>query len=371
MNRFAKFSKKQQATVDLGVDLYKHYLYERENIDGRNNRYASFANTVADNGVVLDYKAKNELFHKMLIDEAYDISGIDKERFDAINAFTFQPFERAYFAVVEEVLNKVNSRTEIEQALIFAEIKSVADGDSLLFEIPSNHLLTVSTVANGVRSVHFQQLWNEEHTLVPLPKKIGVKIDLYRFASGMQDYGHFIATVAKSFRTKLLQEITDTVYGGYSTLVSGKFAEATFDETSYIELAERIAATNGSPVMALGTRSALAKVLPTSDYMLMSAGQEYISRGYIESPFGIPTIKLEQTVKPNSDYEFGISNDYIILMSALSDKPVKVGMEGYTTIRQSREFENADDTMSYTITSKWETSLISQSHYGIIKVSGN
>ena len=77
------------ATIDLVVELYRHYLYERENIDGRHNKFATFARTTADNGVVLDYKTKNELFHKMLIDEAYEISGLSKERFDVRNAFTF------------------------------------------------------------------------------------------------------------------------------------------------------------------------------------------------------------------------------------------------------------------------------------------
>ncbi len=367
MNK-TRFSKKQLATIDLGVDLYKHYLYERENINGKHNNLARFANTtVGDNGVVLDYKAKNELFHKMILDEAYEISNINKDRFDPISAFTFQTFERAYFSVVEEVLNKVNSRSEIEQAMIFADVKSMADGDSLLFTIPSNHLLAVSTVANGVRSVHFQQVWSEEYTLVPVPKKIGVKLDIYRIASGMQDYGHLISLVARSFRNKMLQEVTDMVYGGYDTLGTN-FKEATFAQESYIQLAERVAAANGSPVMTIGTRSALAKVLPTSDFMLLGSGQEYLSNGYLNSPFGIPTVKLDQVVKPNSNFDFGIDNNHLIIMSALADRPVKIGMEGNTTIRQSREFENTDDTRSFGITSKWDMGLISQAHYGIVKV---
>ena len=55
---------------------------------------------------------------------------------------------------------------------MFAEVKSIADGDSLLFHIPSNHLLTVSTVANGQRNVHFQKLWSEDFTITPYPRKL-------------------------------------------------------------------------------------------------------------------------------------------------------------------------------------------------------
>jgi len=44
-------------------------------------------------------------------------------------------------------------------------------------------------------------------------------------------------------------------------------------------------------------------------------------------------------------------------------------MEGKFNIRQSREFENADDSRSYTLTDKWDLKLISQSYYGVVKVS--
>ena len=118
---------------------------------GRNLRYSTFANTKDVSGYVIPLKDKNIMFGNMMADEAYEISGLDKERFPVMEAFTFQNFERAYFSVLEETLNKINAKTEIEQALNFCEVKNMADGDSLTFHIPSNHLLSVSTVANGVR----------------------------------------------------------------------------------------------------------------------------------------------------------------------------------------------------------------------------
>jgi len=368
MNRIARFSKKQVAAVELGVELYKHHLYEKENMGGRNLRYATFANTKDVSGYVIPLKDKNIMFGNMMADEAYEISGLDKERFPIIEAFTFQNFERAYFSVLEETLNKINAKTEIEQALNFCEVKSMADGDSLTFHIPSNHLLSVSTVANGVRSVHFQTLWEEDVTLTPKVKKAGVKIDIYRVAAGSYDWGWLINQVVKSFRTKQQQEVIDIVYGGYST-IGTNFKEATFAQDTYIKLAERVSAANGSPAVTIGTKVALNKILPTSDYMKLELGREFTDVGYIQSPFGIPTIKLDQSIKPNSAYDFAIDNDYVIIVSSAVDKICKLGMEGRTTIRSSREFENADDTMSYTLTEKWEIKLAAQSYYGIVKVS--
>jgi len=369
MNILTKFSKKQIATVDLGVELYKHYLYERENNLGQYSRFATFANTTDNSGHVISFKDKNNIFSNMLADEAYEISGLDKERFGIRDAFAFQTFERAYFSVVEAVINKINAKTEIESALNFAEVKSIADGDSLTFHIPSNHLLSVSTVANGVRSVHFQNLWEEDITLNPKRKKIGVKIDTYRLATGMYDWGWLLNQVVKSFRTKLQQEVINIIYGAYSTLATN-FKETTYAQDSYIRLAERVAAANGGiTATSVGTKTALNKILPTNDYMKMPIGREYVDVGYIQAPFGIPTLKLEQSINPNSAYDFALDNNYVILMSIATDKLVKIGTEGRSTIRASKEYETSDGTNSYTITDSWDLKIISMAYFGIVKVS--
>lgn len=360
------FSKKQIAAIELGKDLAKHYLYEKENTNGRYNKFQSFARTDFE-GRTLSYKEKNDLFWNLATDEAYNISGINKEMFSVSDAFTFPHFERAFFSILEQTINSVITKTEIEQSMMFAEVKSMAEGDSLTFHIPANHLLSVSTVANGVRNVHFQKMYEEDFTLAPKVKKTGVVVDIYRVAANMYDWGWMINWVGKSFRTKLQQEIVDVVYGGYSTLATN-FKEATYAQDSFITLCERVAGANNAPTSVIGTRSALSTVLPTSDYLKMGLGQEYMDNGYIQSPFGFPTIKLEQSVDPNSSYDFTIPNDYLIIMSAATDKIVKVGMEGQAKIRQSKEFDTADDTRNYTITSSWDLKLVSQSHFGIVKV---
>ena len=368
MNRLATFSKKQVAAVELGKELYKHYLYEKENVNGRNDRFQTFARTADEAGHVVSYTDKNKIFHNMLVDEAYEISGLNKERFSVLDAFTFQNFERAYFAVLEETLNVVNTKAEIEQALNFVEVKSLAEGDSLTFHIPSNHLLSVSTVANGVRNVHFQKLWAEDVTLNPRVKKAGISVDIYRVATGMYDYGHLINQVVKSFAVKLQQEVIDLVYGAYSTLGTN-FKEATFAQDSYIRLAERVEAANGAPVTAIGTTTALNKILPTNDYIKMENGKEYTDTGYLLAPFGIPTLRLKQSVKPNSDYSFAIDNNYVIMISSGTDKIVKLAKEGKISIRASRDGDTADNSRNYAITDSWEAKIISQAFFGIVKVS--
>ena len=91
----------------------------------------------------------------------------------------------------------------------------------------------------------------------------------------MEDYGHLIATVAKSFRAKLLQELL-ILFMAYDTLGTN-FKEATFEQTSILNWQKGCCA-NGAPVMTIGTRSAIAKILPTSDYVLMSVGQNICLR---------------------------------------------------------------------------------------------
>jgi len=362
-----KFSKKQVAAIELGKELARHYMYEKENTNGRNNRFECFANTRNDAGRVITYKEKNDLFFNLAIDEAYDIANLNKERFGAEQAFTFPQFERAFFAIIEETIKGVITKTEIEQSMMFAEVKNVAEGDTLSFHIPSNHLLAVSTVANGVRNVHFQKIWEDDFVVNPKVKKTGVSVDIHRVATNQYDWGWLINWVGKSFRTKLQQEIIDLVYGGYPS-IGTSFKEATYAQDSFIQLCERVAAVNGAPVQVIGTRTALNTVLPSNDYLKMGLGQEYMDTGYIQAPFGFPTIKLEQSVKTDASYTFTIDNDYLIIVSAATDKIVKVGMGGEVKIRQSRDGDTADDAKNYTITSSWDLVLNSLSFYGICKV---
>lgn len=368
MTKFDKFSKKQIAAIELGKELAKHYRYEKENVSGVNNKYESFARTTNEAGRVITYKEKNDLFWNLAIDESYEISGLNKERFSVEQAFTFPQFERAFFSILEETINSVITKTEIEQAMMFSEVQSMAEGDSLTFHIPANHLLSVSTVANGVRNVGFQKMWEEDFTLTPKVKKTGVSVDIYRVAANMYDWGWLINWVGKSFRTKLQQEVIDTVYNGYSTLGT-PYKEATYAQDSFIQLCERVQAKNNAPVQVIGTRTALNTVLPSSDYLKMGLGQEYMDNGYITAPFGFPTIKLEQSIKAtDANDAFAISNDYLVIQSAATDKIVKIGMEGQTKIRLSREFDTADDTRNYTITNAWDVKLISMAFYGMVKV---
>lgn len=361
------FSKKQLDAIDMGIEVYKQYLYEHENMNKIYDKYAHFSHTMV-NGHELSYNEKNKMLHNMIMDEAYSISGLDKERFPLKRAFNFQHFSTAFFSVVEEIVNMVNAKTEIQQAMLFAEVRSLADGDSLTFHIPSKHLLAISTVANGVRNSHIQKLWQEEVTLSPVAKSATVGLDLYKISTGTVDWGYLINQVTKSFRTKLQQEVVDTMYGSFSTLAT-QFKENTFVQDTYIQLAERVGAANGgTSAVAFGTKTALNTVLPTNDYLKMQSGAEFVNNGYLTAPFGIPTVKLEQSVKPNSAYDFSISNDYIILMSAGIDKPVKIALEGVTIIRQTGQFDTADMQSIFTIEQKWDVQIATMAHFGIVKV---
>lgn len=363
--RLKSFSKKQIDAVDFGVELYRQYQYEHENATGKYNKYACFAQTKAENGDILTYQAKNKVLHDMILDEAYSISGLDKEKFSVKKAFAFQSFSMAYFSVIEEILNRTTAKTEIQEAFGFCEVQSLADGDSLTFHIPSKHLLAISTVANGVRNSHLQKLHQQDITLAPRAKKASVGLDLHKIYAGTVDYGYLINQLTKSFKTKFEKEIIDTMFGSFNTL-STPWVENAYAQDAYIQLAERVGAANTSDCTVYGTKLALSKVLPTNDYLKMGLGQEYVDQGYIAAPFGVPVVRLNQAVNPNSAYDFSIPNNYLLFLSS-AEKVVKAALEGETQIRQTAQFETADDVSAYTITQHWDIKIAAQANYGIMK----
>ena len=58
-----------------------------------------------------------------------------------MNSFT--AFQEHYFSIITQVLDKINSKAELQEAMQFIEVKSLAEGDSATYEIGSKALFNV------------------------------------------------------------------------------------------------------------------------------------------------------------------------------------------------------------------------------------
>lgn len=354
--RYLSFSKEDQDVVKAGVDLYKHHLF----LQGK-KEYAEFAKDMS-------YEEKHEKFNRALLTQSVVNAGLPASKASDTKVFMKTSVREETFALVSEILDVIVPNTVLNDFYRIAETKNVAWGDNLKFTIPNPNLFVVSKLGNGIRQAEPQRLYDGDVVLTPEVRAITVEEDFYRIVAGKVDWGMVIAKVAQSIETQISVDVYNAIFNSYDNLDTN-LKEGGFTQTAFVKLAQRVEALNrGSKVYVMGTRSALATVIPSDDYLKFPLGAEYNALGYLGNFHGVEMLEIPQKIAVNT-LDFAISDNRLFFFSMASDKPVKVAFEGETLMFQTADPNtNADMTINYTIQKKWDTKVATSAKYAIMQV---
>lgn len=353
--RKAEFSDKQWDLAEAGVELYKNYLYNKDP-----KKFGSFKNFSAD----ISYEKKNEKFREAIIKECYEVANLDPAKYTVKKAFTFPQFERAHFAVIEEVIRRTTAKSMLEQFMgRVAEVRNMADGDSLNIDIRAKNVYILSKVSRGRNSSHIQRHYGQNVVLSPTPRQVTVGFEIHQIAGGRFDYGREIALATEGIQTSLLNEVQSLVFST-SNPIANKLLESSYSEAAFRSLCQRVQAFNGGgQTMVFGTEIALGNVLPSNTNFLQDLGEDYMNYGYLTNLFGYRAMRFPQAV--DADYDAILPNDKLVIMTSGVDTPIKIGMEGDIRIIQTQDTQSADRVRSYTVETAWDVQLASDAHIGI------
>lgn len=367
VNKYASFASRPSVRecVDMVKDLYKHKVYETS--PKVVPQYASFAQGE-------DYNTKLDLTYGKIEKTICDIFGIKADGVAELHPqaglFANQTYRDAFFAVIAQTVDEVNIKSEVEQALIFAEIQSGALGDNGLFNIGSKNVIAFQKDTYGKRNGVVDQVYDRTITITPEDRKGTVGVDIYKLAARREDLGLLVMKATRGMRQAMMSEVVDLMFETASPAVNSIYLN-TFAQATFQDLVEQLESLNDSQaVRAYGVRSALAPVLPTEDNLKFGLGEQVMMQGYVSDLFGVPAVRLAQAAKTGSDKtttNFIVPKDHIILLSGDTDKPVKIFMEGRTKFVQTREGDTADNRMIYTLCQSWGMKIASQSHFGLVK----
>jgi hypothetical protein len=354
--RYRSFSAEDKDVVKAGVELYKHYLHNQ----GRQG-YAEFATGEG-------YESKHEKFNKAIMLQAVTNAGLPASKATDAKAFAKTSVREEVFALVSEVLDVIVPNTVLTDFYRLAETRNIAWGDSLKFTIPNPSLFVVSKVSNGVRQNEPQRLYEADMVLLPETRMITIEEDFYRIIAGKVDWGMLIARVAQSLETQISIDVYNAIFNTYGALDTN-LKEASFTQTTFVKLAARVEALNrGTKVYVMGTKAALAGVIPSDNYFKFPLGEEYNKLGHLGNYMGIDLLEIPQKIAPNT-LTFGIDDNTLYFFSMGLDKPVKIGFEGETLVNQVTDFAgNADLTYNYTISKRYDVKVATSARYGIMKV---
>lgn len=285
---------------------------------------------------------------------------------------TYSAFQEHYFSIATQVLDKINSKAELQEAMQFIDVKSLGEGDSSTYEIGSKALFTVEEVGYGdLGSTRFQYQWYDNKILLPKNYDCSVAMDVYQSASQGHDSGRMLAKVAISQRAKMYSDVFDKVMDNAS-LIGTPFVKDTFSKVGYQTLARNISLINGGTVFAFGTNLAYGKIADGLDAKwTFQNSNEYLKSGMIGDLYGVNSIVLDNAMKAYQSYTTSvptvIPDDRIVLLS--TNVPDKIGKmvieEGQNSVIFDNGATNNIQLKTFKVRSSWNVDLISQAVRGM------
>lgn len=347
---------------ELLVPAWKDYV--------ANYRAVNFAKkNTYDTSKTLD--EKQAMMDKMIEDEVLLCAHLNQDGFTSAAANATNPlYQWAKFAVVNKLIDMVIPDVIRDDFMNIANVTNLGYGDSADFEIKSGDLFTVSKNGNSRRHVDAQRQFTGSKTLVPENHTITVEYDLYRMLAGKDSPAEYAMKVILSMESEIAIDIISCLTNAYSSLTAN-FKEAAFSESAFKKLATRVTAANGgAKAVAIGTDIAVGTLLPTNDYLKMELGEEYNKVGYLPVFKGVPVIGIGQKIDWDSaDYDFALSDQYVYILSPQTQKLVQIVFEGDALTINEGYTDGANLTIKNSLHKRWKVGLITNAHFGIMKVS--
>lgn len=359
-NNLVKFA------MDSGIDTSIYTKFR----DYCNHYKAIQFKATCDYDTQKSFEEKNLKMHEDISLAIAKLAGVKTENFSASIVNSNPLYRWATDAIVNSLIDSILAESIITDFGQFAEVKYGGWGDTFTFDLDSSDLFIVSKMSNGKRHAFGQRQYMNQESLIPVNRAITVEEDYYRILSAKRNLAQYAMKVIMAFEEEMSLDIYNAINDTYSTL-GANFKEASFTQSGFVQLAERVSAANGGAnSVVFGTKTALSYALPTNDNLKLGLGTEYSKVGYIRDFMGVDMMPLRQKVEwQTGDYDFKLDNTRMYFISTNVQKLVKVAIEGETMSFNDMASSTANLTETKTLQKRWSVALITNAKYGIMDVA--
>lgn len=329
-----------------------------------NNNYSQLAIDLANNDIH-EFQSKGltkAQTEDILRKEIFEAIGVDAST--PFDFYTYQENKHKIFRIITETIAPVINDRLQEQMGQFAEVRNVAWGDSIVFDIENEDLFEVAVITDGTSNLRRQRINNGK---LPVDvDTLGIKVydEFYRFLAGRVDWNAVIDKVVRSYERHVAGLVHEALYGAYDAVNALFKYTGTYDEDEIVRVCQAVEAQYGS-AMIVGTKAALRPLRP--EYVGDSTKDQYNQLGRVGIFNGYETVALAQSFKAGT-YDFNLSNTDLLILPATTNKFVKIVTEGTGLIY---DFHNTqgDQSMEHIYTQKIGVGVSLTDKYGIIRLS--
>lgn len=349
---------------------FKDYIYHYMSETQKRQGFENYDKTV-------NFDEKENKINNLLLSEVSklsqvnfaDTSYVSKEMLSANPSVKW-----ATMAVVNSIIDMIIPDVLDKTTGIYTENKTIGYGDSASFVVEPNDLFLVSKAGRNQRTVEFQRQYEGMVTIIPENRAITVAVNLYRVLCGLDSLAKFVTKAILSIEAQITKEIYTAFDTAMSQLPTGAgtadLRVVGYDKKKVISLAQKVSAFNNTaPAVFVGTRLALADILPDNANYRYDIESEFVRVGYLRNAFGYDTIELPQVAKSDGSYDLALKDDRFYVLSPSSQKIVKLVYEGSSRTNTMNFYETADLTETTTINKSWGIGIATNATAGIVELA--
>lgn len=362
-----KLIKFAAGDIDLFKAFYDYWQHSRYNAGVTTAQFAK--NDM--NGNPISFAEKEALLNKALLQTIIRRSGVPYATESTVEQWFNHPVVRhETFAVVSALVDLILPEAVIESIGLYTDVLTIDYGDSARFEIKPRDLFVVSKAGHGQKTAEVKKQFNGQVTLVPEVHEITVGVSLYKVLSGKESLADFVAKAAKSIEVQMSLD----AYNAFATALAALPSTATtglqiagYSQSGLTRLCEQVSAWNqGAKATIVGTRLALASVLPDDANYRYTLDSEYVKMGFIKNAFGFDVMMLPQVADFTTPWGLTLANDRLWVLSPSTQKLLKLAIEGNMLSNTTDTFQNADLTQTTTMWKNWAVGVATNATAGIM-----
>lgn len=257
---------------------------------------------------------------------------------------------REYFDIIEEVVDVViaNGFRDNEFFNNFVDYRNIALGDAPEFYSEKDVILSIAKVGVSHHDYILQRLGKGQATTIPYQRYgAAIGIDLNMYLIGRERFDELVNAIAKAFTVQIQQEIYAQLLSAASAIPaavsagfvgSGTLSAATKD--NFDAIISNVQTANESPVVILGTKTALKKLNALSDvnWRAQSLKEDVSHSGRMGDYEGTVLMEIPQRFTSADDLTPLVNNTKLwILPADQTDKFIKMIDVGETEIDETTE----------------------------------
>lgn len=345
-------------------DAFKDYWNQYLSIETGKKLYFS---EVDKEGKPISYGEKEALLNGLFLKEIEKRSGVDFASAPLEQIATNPMVSWATFAVVSQIIDAVLPDTIINSIGAYTDVRVAGYGDSFRFQLKPRDLFTVSKAGRlGMREAEVHKQFDGEYTVVPEMRQITVGVSLYRVLAGLESLAAFTAKAIRSMETQMNVDAYTAFATAMAALpntpVNQELRLAGYSQTNLTKLAQRVSSfSGGAAPIVMGTKVALATILPDDANYRYDLESEYVKIGYMRHAFGMDFFELPQVADWKNPFATVLDDSKLWIVAPGTDKLVKLCLEGSTISNVDETFRNATLQQDATMWKSWKAAVVTTS----------